>query len=202
MYRASVLALLCVVGWPAFGEQPDLTGIQLTPFVGYTVGGEVDATSGSEQTETFRLKESGNFGFVVNGPSKSPTEWEIYFNHQDTAFTKGGPSITLDTLQLGGTYLGRGTRAIPFFVATLGGLRAKVQGSDTDYFVAFTVGGGYKFFPTKRVGLRLEARAVSTVISSNSSWFCGVDGGATCVVRTSGNLLWEAQANAGVIFRF
>jgi len=202
MYRTSLLALLCILSAPAVAQQRYFTGIELTPFAGYTVGGQVDTAAGSEQSETFRLKESANFGFALNGPSKSPTEWELYFNHQNTALTKGGPDITLDTLQLGGTYLGRGKVAVPFFVATLGGLRAKPRGSDSDYFLSFTVGGGYKFFPSKRVGLRLEARAISTVISSNNSWFCGVDGGATCVVRTSGNLLWEAQANAGIIVRF
>jgi hypothetical protein len=202
MYRTSLLALLCILSSPATGQQRYFTGIQFTPFAGYTVGGEVETDIGSEESQTFGLKESPNFGFVLNWPSKSPTEWELYFNHQDTAFTKGGPDITLDTLQLGGTYLGRGETAVPFFVATLGGLRAKTRGFDSDYFLSFTVGGGYKFFPSKRIGLRLEARAISTVISSNNAWFCGVDGGATCVVRTSGNLLWEAQANAGVIVRF
>lgn len=204
MFRCLMMLCLFAVAAPAMAQQRTDSGIQLTPFAGYTIGGEVDAREDTEQETNNRLRESSSYGFVLNWPSKAPTEWELYYNHQDTELAKGGPGVKLDTLQLGGTYLGQGSKhARPFFVATLGGMRIKPEATDNDYFVSFTLGGGYKFFPTKRIGIRLEARALGTFISSNNSWFCsGGSNGATCAVRTSGNLLIQAQANAGVIIRF
>lgn len=204
MFRCVMALCLLAAALPAMAQQRTDSGIQLTPFAGYTLGGEVDARENTEQETSYRLQESMSYGFALNWPSKAPTEWELYYNHQDTELAKGGRGVKLDTLQLGGTYLGQGSkRAIPFFVATLGGVRIKPEASDSDYAVAFTLGGGYKFFPTKRIGIRLEARALGAFIRSNSSWLCsGGSNGATCAIRTSGNLLIQAQANAGVIIRF
>ncbi len=202
MYRLAILVFLSVVSTTASAQQESFRGIQLTPFAGYTVGGDIDVVGATNAEREIGLKESANYGFALNGPSKSPTEWELYFNHQDIQFKEGGPDVSLDTLQLGGTYLGSGKTAIPYMVATLGGMRVAPKGADSDYLWSFSIGGGYKFFPSKRIGLRLEGRMLSTLVSSNSAWFCGVNGGGTCVVRTSGNVLLQFQANAGIIFRF
>ncbi len=195
-------AAVFLMAAPVSAQTEYTTGIQLTPFVGYTIGGKVDADFGQDDERNFSVADAANFGFAVNWRAKPPTEWEVYFNRQDTNFKQDGPDITFDTLQIGGTYLWPQARSAPYFVATLGATRAKVSGFDSDYFVGFTAGVGYKYFPTRHFGLRAEARALGTVVSSNNSWFCGIDGGANCVIRTSGNILLQAQANIGVIFRF
>lgn len=203
MYRLAMLVFLSAVSATASAQQGAFRGIQLTPFAGYTVGGDIDVVGATNVERDIALKDSANYGFALNGRSKSPTEWELYFNHQDTQFKEGGPDVSLDTLQLGGTYLGSGKVAIPYMVATLGGMRVSPKGADSDYLWSFTIGGGYKFFPSERVGLRLEARVLSSLVSSNSAWFCGSNNGSgSCTVRTSGNLLLQLQANAGIIFRF
>jgi len=181
-----------------------LRNIQVTPFAGFTFGGDikVEDEADPDQQQTFSLDESANFGVALNWPSRYPTEWEVYFNHQDTKLKDSGAKLSIDTLQLGGTYLGTLSTAMPYFVATAGATRIAPKNTSADYFFGFSVGGGWKFFPTKRIGLRLEGRALGTVISSNSSWVCGVNGGGACAIRTSGNMLWQFQANAGVVFRF
>jgi len=175
---------------------------ELTVFAGYTIGGEVEAKDESETETKIRLDESPNIGVAVNWPSKFPTEFELYYNHQSTNFEKGGPDMELDTLQIGGTYMGSGKKAVPFMVATIGGMRVAPQNNSADYLLSFTIGGGYKFYPWQRIGFRLEARVLGSVVDSNNAWFCGVDGGGTCVLKTSGNLAWQVQANAGVVVRF
>lgn len=201
--RLAMLMFFCFVSMAASAQQKSFDGIQLTPIFGYTIGGDVDIADATNIERGIGLKESISYGFALNGPSKAPTEWELYFNHQETQFKDNGPDVSLDTLQLGGTYLGSGKTAIPYIVATLGGMRVAPKDADNDYLWSFTIGGGYKFFPSKRIGLRLEGRVLSTLVSSDSAWFCGSNNGSgSCVVRTSGNLLLQFQANAGIIFRF
>jgi len=198
---ASVAMLLSAQALADLGDDRPRP-LQITPFAGFSVGGEVKIEDEGDSETDIELDESGNFGVTVNWPSKYPTEYEVYFNHQDTKFKDSDADLTIDTLQIGGTYIGPGEVALPYFVATAGLTRIKPEASGSDYYFGFSAGGGWKFFPKKRLGLRLEGRVLGTVIDSSSQWFCGVDGGATCAFRTTGNVLWQFQANAGLIFRF
>jgi len=200
-YKWSVFLFL-LAAFPAYGAESSLRNIQITPFAGFTVGGEVKLEDENNDATTIDLDETGNYGLTVNWPSRFPTEWEVYYNHQGSKVKDTGADITIDTLQLGGTYLGSGNTALPYFVATAGLTRIKPESSGSDYYLGFSTGGGWKFFPTKRLGLRLEGRILGTVISSSSQWFCGVNNGGTCAFKTTGNMLWQFQANAGLVFRF
>ena len=198
-----MIGLLSLFTLSANAEQR-LKNIQVTPFAGFTMGGgiKIEDEDDPGQKQTLDLDESANYGFTVNWPSKYPTEWEIYYNHQDTKVKDDGVKLDIDTLQIGGTYLGQSNTAVPYFVATAGATRIAPKDGSSDYYFGFSTGGGWKFFPTKRIGLRLEGRVLGTVISSDKTWICGGNGGAACSIQTSGNMLWQFQANAGVVFRF
>ena len=64
-------------------------------------------------------------------------------------------------------------------------------------------GGGVQLLSNRRFGLRLEVRAMTTLVDKNSAIFCGSDGGAgTCLVKIDGTLLTQWEARAGLVFRF
>jgi hypothetical protein len=183
---------------------------QLTPFAGYRLGGTFED---KENEIEYELENNPSYGLILNFPSKGNTEWEIYYSKQSTEVDIAGfvPSenaldMDVEYLQVGGTYLfGQTNTATPYFVATAGATRMDPGGANTksDTFFSASVGGGWKYFPASRVGLRLDGRFIGTFVDSNSRIFCqsGSSGGE-CAVNTSGKLLYQFELQAGVIFRF
>ena len=182
--------------------------LSLTPFAGYEVGGTfTDKTSGAHA----RLDEAASAGLIVNLPASDTTEYEFIYSHQGTDVRPNGTTIPsafdldLHTLQLGGTYVFEGGRAQPYIAATLGATFLDPSGatarSETDF--SFSFGAGLRLFPASRVFLRLEGRVLGTVVSSDSDIFCasGVSG-ASCLIRSKADILWQWLAFAGVGFRF
>lgn len=189
---------------------PKPVRFELTPFAAYKFGGDFE---NSATGENFQLDDSPGAGLILGIPWTAESTLEIYYSHQNTDLDVAGfqasaaaVDIDLDFLHIGGTYFVDPDRtAMPYFVATVGGTRIKPSGPGTksDTFLSFGVGGGWSFYPRERVGLRLEGRALGTLIDSNSRLFCGVNSGAGgCLVQTSGKVLWQFEAQAGVVFRF
>jgi hypothetical protein len=183
---------------------------QLTPFAGYRFGGTFE----DKETEVeYDLDDNPSFGLILNFPSRGNTEWEIYYSKQSTevdvaGFTTGENALDMDVeyLQVGGTYLfPQSKNAVPYFVATAGVAKMSPDAANTksDTFFSVGVGGGWKYFPANRVGLRLDGRFIGTFVDSNSQIFCGSgpDGGG-CAISTSGKLLYQFELQAGVVFRF
>ncbi len=114
-------------------------------------------------------------------------------------------SLDVDYFQLGGTYLFDGDRVRPYMVATAGAARYTPEPSDisAETYFAFSIGGGWKLFPSKRLGLRLEGRFYGTWLSGSGAIFCSSAPAASgCLVRASGNILWQWEMSAGASFRF
>jgi opacity protein-like surface antigen len=183
---------------------------QLTPFAGYRFGGTFED---EETNQEYDLDDSPSYGVILNFPSRGNTEWEIYYSKQATSLDNAGfiasdteLDVDVEYLQAGGTYLFEQTaQALPYFVATAGATKISPDGpgAKSDTFFSFGVGGGWKFFPASRIGLRLDGRFLGTFVDSNSKIFCGSGpAGGTCAISTVGKLLYQFELQAGVIFRF
>jgi len=181
----------------------------LTPYAGFRVSGDLED---DDTDSNFSLDDSSAYGLTLSIPWTPNTELEFWYSHQSTDVdlsAAGGSRDTdldLDYLHLGGTVLFEPQKyAVPFFVFTLGATRADSSAPEakSDTFPSFSVGGGWQFFPEKRLGLRLEGRAIGTLVDSNSKVFCGVDpSGSGCLINLSGDMLWQFELMAGAIFRF
>ncbi|MFQ6023206.1 MAG: outer membrane protein [Acidiferrobacterales bacterium] len=182
---------------------------ELTPFGAYQGGGEFEQVGTGSELE---LDESGSFGLVFNRRVDADRQWEIFYSRQETELDTEGlfvnePVLDLDVdyLQFGGTYAFDSELGRPYIVATIGVSRfdPEPSGFDSETFFSFSFGGGVKLFPDKRFGLRLEGRFLATVVDSDSEILCrtGFDTNF-CAVRVEGDLLWQWQMMAGLIFRF
>ena len=204
-----LLALFASVPSISFAKE-ERYSLQLIPFAGYRFGGTFEDKATAAE---YKLDSNSSYGLTVNFPSQANTEWEIYLSSQATALDNAGfeasaepVDVNVDYLQVGGTYLFPGTAAtVPYFVATVGATRIDPDGinSKSDTFFSFGVGGGWKYFPSRRIGLRLDGRLLGTFVSSDSRIFCqsGPSGGS-CAISTAGNILYQFEAQLGVIFRF
>ena len=202
---------LIVLAAALFGVSPAVaeSNVELTPFGAYRFGGSfnVDDSNGS-----YDVEDSPAAGLILNWRHRDNTRWEIYYARQDTdanfdAATINDPTLDVETrvLQLGGTYQGSGDRVRPYLAATLGGTRVTVmsRGSKSDTFLSGSIGVGLLFRPESRLGVRLEIRGHGTLIDSGTDLFCETGPSINvCALRIEGDMLWQIDTFAGIVFRF
>jgi hypothetical protein len=199
---------------PAWATAEPRYGIEITPFAGYRLGGEFEAGEEADpSTPDIDLDDASTFGLAINWRAEENTEWEVYASRQSTSLDTAGlfapeddPPADLDItyLQVGGTYWFEGEHARPFIVATVGVSRFEPDDAafDSEAFFAFSIGGGYKLWPTSRLGLRLEGRLFGSIVDSDEAVFCRTSGEVSgCLVAASGDALWQWELMAGLVFR-
>ena len=207
MRKTTVALVATLISTPALSQTTPGT-IELTPYGAYSFGGTFQDEDSATKVE---LQDSGNFGLIFDYQKKNNTQIEVIYSLQQTDASVDDATIAdvnMHYLQLGGTYQFEEVgKALPFMSATLGATYIDVgtEGYGSDTFFGFSIGGGLQIAPTSRLGLRLEARAFGTTLSSGSTIFCVSDPGggqAGCAITVEGDILWQVQAMAGVVFRF
>lgn len=181
--------------------------VSVTPFIGYRIGGEFKDDDTGDKVD---LGDASSFGLIINAPASDTTEWELFYSRQsagiDTSTVPLPPGLDLDIsyFQVGGTYVFDGAPIRPFISAGIGASHFSPDQSqyNSETYFAFSIGGGAHLFPASRVGLRLEGRLFGSVIDSDSAIFCVSDGGATCAIQASGDILWQWEMFAGLTARF
>jgi hypothetical protein len=210
--KLTTLLLISLFGMPFAGvasAQSNPGMFELTPYGGYRFGGTFDD---AENGTSVDLDNNSSFGLIFNVRQAANTQWEVIYSRQSTqADTSelGIPEQSLDVdvhyLQGGGTYQGGSDKVRPYLAATIGGtyIEPGLSSYESDVFWSFSIGGGLNFMPTKRLGVRLEARAFATLLSSDTDLFC-VSGvaGAGCAISVDGKMMWQLETFAGVVFRF
>jgi hypothetical protein len=207
MTRTSLFILLWLALQPALAADGPRR-FEVTPFAGYRIGGSFED---DETGEDFDIDDEKAFGLIVNIAAEANTQWEFDWSRSETQVdvpTADGGSdkldLDIDYFQAGGTYLWDGERAQPFMVATLGAAHLNPDGGgDAETYFAFSIGGGWRLWPTRRFGLRLEGRVYGTLIDSDSDIFCetGPENN-TCLIASRSEVLWQWQVLAGASFRF
>jgi opacity protein-like surface antigen len=203
------IALLACLPWSLAQAAGDNLNFELTPFAAYRFGGQFYVT---DSDASLKLDDSPSYGLLLNIRHQANTQWEVLYSRQRTEARAPGVSpgigaldVDIQTLQGGGTYQGDGDTVRPYLAATIGGTHIKTvgSGSGSDTFVSFSMGLGLQIRPSSRLGLRLEARGYGTLTSSNTDLFCqtGPDQNI-CAIRVDGNVMWQLEALAGIVFRF
>ena len=200
--------LSIVLFFPALLQAQEPTA-EITAFGAYRFGGTFEA---DESDASYELEDSPSFGLIVNIRHQDPTQWEIFYSQQKTdaeflGATTNDPEVDVDlhVLQLGGTYQWDGEVARPYLAFTLGGTHVRTSSAESrsDTFFSGSIGVGMKFLPTSRVGIRVEARAYGTLVSSSTDLFCSTGPDQNiCAIRLEGRMLSQVETFAGVTVRF
>jgi hypothetical protein len=182
---------------------------ELTPFAAYRVGGSFEEKDGDGRVE---LNDSNAQGIMFNIKANPNGQYELLYSRQSTdarteGFLVNDPTIDLDveTFHFGGTYLFDGENMRPFLALTLGMTQFDpgITDSGSESFFSASLGGGVQLNATKRLGIRLEARAFTTFVEDDSNIFCVSSGDAGgCLIRVDGRMLTQWEARAGLVFRF
>jgi hypothetical protein len=201
---------------PAAAQEPPLR-FEITPYAAYRVGGEFapQAEPKDPVAGGFELHEGNAEGLIFDiRTSEGNGQWELLYAHQATELETqpsfvGGPTLDLDVSHFGfgGTYLFTvDSNAIAPFISMNVGLarfEPRLDGADAENYFSWSLGGGVHLRADKRVGVRLEARAYSTIIDDDSALFCVVSPTVnSCAVFVSGDQLYQFEARVGLVARF
>ncbi len=177
--------------------------IELTPFAGYRLGGDVT----DEESDTGQnFDESASYGFILNIQDKENTQYEFLYSRQssrlDISSAGSFNSLGLDIyyFQLGGSYLFEGKASRPYLSFTMGAAYLDPeQGYDSSTEFSYSLGGGMRWYLMDNMGLRFDVRTYGIVTDSASHIFCR-DG--RCVASYRGSGMNQIEASLGLILRF
>jgi opacity protein-like surface antigen len=188
------------------GEAGAEGGLEITPFVGYTIGGSFeDNTTGAN----LDVKEGGSFGLVLGLPDTPETQYELFYGFQRTKVTGGGTfggetlfDLDIHYLHLGGTFMFPGEKVRPYIAGGLGGTHFAPHGSglSAKTYFSLSLGGGVKIPISGHVGLRFEGRGFLTILPDSTEIFCVSSGGAACRVNVQGDVLGQVLLMGGITF--
>jgi len=214
MRRMMVLIFILSCGAPAALAQSH--NIEITPFGGGKFGGKIGINAGT--VDNLLIKSSVDYGVTFDYGFWDTFQAEFTWERQPTALSAHDVStqpptvtrlsnINLDTYQFGILYDFRDTEAKvrPFFGAGVGFThfgQASVNGQDILPFgnkLAYNVGGGVKYYFSRYVGLRFDARWLRTRTTPGQGQVCGFQG---CFVVPITNHANQFPLNLGLIFRF
>jgi opacity protein-like surface antigen len=201
MLRVSAL-IICLLGTLIPYGAMAADGWEFMPFAGYRFGGSFDDEISGDNLD---LDDQGNWGFTISSPRSSTIRYEFLYSHQETRLretTHPEDAFDLDIhyLHLGGTVDVNQERFIPFFSGGIGMtyMSPGRSGFSDEIRLSLSLGGGVKWYPTDRLGIRFELRGYGTMMDTRGSLFCS--GG--CTLELSSDLLPQFETNLGLIFRF
>jgi opacity protein-like surface antigen len=185
--------------------------IEITPFGGSRFGGIVQLNPNPSNINYFTIKSTWDYGVMGDFTLFPNLQAEFMWNRQPTelgahnfftGITTEAGNATLDMYQFSLLYefLPPEARFKPFIVTGLGFTHFSTNGTlSFDNSFSYNVGGGVKYFFTRHLGVRLEARYSPSQTTTSNAVFCGPFG---CFAGTVSNYAHQGQANLGVILRF
>ena len=182
--------------------------VEVVPFGGYRFGGSFAVSS---EPGALEVKESATWGVSVGVKVAEDGELEASFARQDTRLASDGLftsnprfALAVEIYQVGSNYLFGEDRARlrPYIGAALGVTRLVPEPAELESETRFSasLAAGVKAYLGAHLCVRFEVRGFVTVLVSDSSVFCPQSG--SCLVRTSGSKLSQAEVRGGLILRF
>jgi opacity protein-like surface antigen len=180
---------------------------EFTPFTGQRFGGSFELDNHYNNLD---LDNSTDWGFTISRAASDSTRYEFLYSHQnsslaDTTDPDNAFGLDVHYLHLGGTvdvYSAEyyQEKFIPYITGGLGMtfMNPSQRGYEDETRFSLSVGGGLKWYPTQRLGIRFEMRGYSTLIDSNEALFC--DPG--CTLQIEGDAFPQFETNLGLIFSF
>lgn len=202
--RALSAALLALpAATAAAAESP----FQVALHAGYRAGGSLeDSVSGEDRD----LDDAASFALALEFRyGKGDDRYaQLWYSRQSSDVHDGtaGHDVTVEYLHVGGTVpIGEMEKAQPYLVAGLGATRFSASGVNASDRTKFSgsLGVGLALPIGDRAAFRLEARGYLTAADTDTSLLCRSDNGSGfCRIVAHGSTIFQAEALAGIAFRF
>ncbi len=199
------IAALILASALVFAVSSAARAVEIAPFTSHRYGGSFEDTN---TLSGFELADATSFGLLLDFDSEPDKQIEVFLSRQDTQLTTAGTftgnplfDLTIDYYHIGGLYLLPADGLIhPFVSGTIGLTRMAPKRADltTENRLSLSLGGGAKFSLSRSLGLRLDVRAIYTMLNADTSVFCS--GG--CTIRVHSNGFVQTEAGAALLMRF
>jgi opacity protein-like surface antigen len=195
--RLLPLVLVAVCAPPASAQRNELALVG-----GYTSAGDIDKKAPG--IETLEVSGSFTWGVAATRFFSDHIGAEASWVQQDgdLVIGTGAGSAELFELNVGlltGSFVYRfgapGARIQPFLLAGLGAAFLDAEDLEGETKLSWAVGAGLKWFPSKRVGARAQARYVPILLDDSSSEVCDPFGFCQ-------GSLHQFELSGGLAFRF
>jgi opacity protein-like surface antigen len=183
------------------------TRFEITPFVGYRLGGDFDVTNSSQSAD---LDDHGSFALALAVRRDESSQYELIYTREETTFEKTSPlgplDVNVEYLHVGGTLeasVDSDFPLEPYIVGGLGVTRFELQSVGDDSRFSVSLGGGFRVPVSPRFSFRFEARGYLTFVDTKSSIFCASGRfGGVCSIRAKGSTFTQFDLMAGAAFAF
>jgi opacity protein-like surface antigen len=183
---------------------------EVQPFVGYTFGGAVNLGPNSQNILRATFDPSPAYGASVLFNGRPNWGLEFLWHRQtttavseidETATFPQTIDVNIDQYQGNViiTLADEEDQVKPFILAGMGLTKARGAGDNITKF-SVGVGGGLRYFFSRHMGIRMQARWSPTRMSPSGSMFCNWWG--FCWSIANAHFLHQGDATAGLIFRF
>ncbi|MDV6251715.1 porin family protein [Vibrio sp. EA2] len=173
--------------------------ITVTPFIGYTAGGQVE----DESANTYDIDAAANYALAIETPflngkvglfySYQPTELKELSNSADIHYLQFQSSLSYPIAQGWQTYAGLG----------IGGSYNDVDWADKKVGFSASAFAGIEYEYTKAFALTAQLRWLGTVVDNDTSGACTLPSdGSNCVIKYDTDWMNQFQSNVGISFRF
>lgn len=178
--------------------------VEITPYYGYMFAGKITAYQGD-----FNIRNDANYGIMLDFEvdRKNGISVELLYDRMDTKadFITYPTNITTELFNMSEEYFQVGghynkpidKKLSTFFGFSLGATRfhPKDEQFGDDWRFSMTLGGGMKYFFSKTIGVRLQARLKMPFYFGGSGFYYNG------IAYSSGSALLQGDLTAGLIFQ-
>jgi hypothetical protein len=215
-----ICILVCV---SSVVQANDFKRFEFQPYAGFTASGGIPLKAeDGVSAESVEVNSSYSFGMTFslyfNELDAVEGSWQRQFSEGRLPADIGGGhtpggmtpfSLNIDQIHCNFLhhYKIANPDVSPYVMAGLGATTYYGSGngiSDSKSYFSFAIGGGVKFYFSRYLGFRGEARWSPTVLSaSDSGFWCSIGGaGANCLINLKASLQHQLDLTAGIVLRF
>lgn len=186
--------------------------MEITPFAGYRVGGDLSVGSEAEVGDESGDTEDGGSWGISAALYRDPTGfYEVLYSGRNAGLETTDPDlqgaeVRIEYLHFGGTLLFPQPAGYETFISATVGLTrldARSGNFSSEQDLSASLGGGFRIPLTDNLSATLGARGYWTLVESDTGLVCVSTGGeANCLLQVSGSSFWEVEAMAGLTIRF
>jgi outer membrane autotransporter protein len=207
--RLGWLVLVFSLFTPVLHAQTDKW--EVTPFVGYETAGSYPVTN-SATIDSFRADGGLSFGVFADYNFTDSFQFEGMWNRNRGSFAEHNTATgiwttaydsNIDQFSFGIDYAFRSPEQKwrPFVGFGLGFTHdANSGGNPSDTEFSYNIGGGIKYYFSRRFGFRGDVRYTPTYANSTPATYCDPFG--NCFVANQRNYINRASLEGGLIIRF
>jgi opacity protein-like surface antigen len=202
-------ALAVALGLMLASAPAQAEGFELTPLVGYRIGGEFEIEDSGEELE---LDDAAMYGFIFGFPLDYQSVVEVELAYQGTTLQGAGPFSGEDlfdlgvwTLQAGGRYQSDHDKVKGFVSGGVGlslfSPKEDFDGQklDDEWAWVLSLGGGAIIPVSEKLAIRVEGRGVGTFLINSSGAFCSQ---GICAIAIEGSGFLQLELRAGLAINF